>query len=292
MVWRHPTYLWFEVVPILVCMAWCVAEWRRKRRMEAFGDPGVMGMTIPWLPRAAGVLFLIVGSAATTALLPLPSYEGDDRSVPPPVIRILLDVQSMDLEDDGLYRLLEDSVQGVLRQAAGLRCSIVVPGQPLETWVPATEDGTGLQILLARLRFEMRGEVRPNLAEILPAVSRSKATSSTAADLVILTALPAEEVENLFEQFAENVVDLPVVRLSKSGQPVLLGRRTLASGWTWTARSGSFPELDYSSLVRIGESRRNFGPLQQLALIAFLLLSLEFVCSLAARSTAMENRLA
>ncbi len=292
MVWRHPTYLWAEIVPAVVLLAWAVAERRRKRRLEAFGDAGVMGLSLPWLPRAAGVFFLIMGLASAAALMPLPAYESEEKGAVTPVTRLLIDVRSMDFEDDRIWQSMEDAVREVLQQTSGLYHSVVIPGRPLETWIPATEDGNGLQMLLTRLRLEIQRDAHPQLAEIIHAAAGSSRPAATCCNLVIFTALPAAEIENLLVESPVSTMDLLFVSLAKGGDPVQFGRRSGEAGWTWTTRSESFRVSAGETLQRENQAQRNFSTLQQLASLAFLLFTLEFICSLAARSTRTGERFA
>jgi hypothetical protein len=283
MYWRNPVYLWAEVVPGLLVVCWVLTEWIGRRRLRRLGDPRVLGVSRSWVWQFVAVLLLVLGLASGAAVLPLPASKTENAVPETPETVILLDVNSLAPAAERLWRTLEDGLQAVFEQAPASRFSVVASGSPPEVLVPPTLDTRGVQIIISRLRFELQPRSGADLSETLAHFAGRQRGALANSHLVVVTALPVEEVEQASAISTENMRGVLLVRVSGGGGSAQYGCRTSMGGWTWTANLESARNLLTATTGERPESRR-MSLVQWCALFSFLLLSAEFVCSLAARS--------
>jgi hypothetical protein len=283
MYWRNPGYLWAEVVPGLLVVCWVLTEWIGRRRLRKLGDPEVLGVSHSWVWQFVALLLLVLGLASGAAVLPLPALKAENAVPKTPEIVILLDVNSLAPAAERLWRTLEDGVQAVVEQAPGSRFSVVASGSPPEVLVPPTVDARGVQIIISRLRLALQPRSGTDLSETLAHFTGRQRSALANSHLVVVTALPVEEVGQASAISIENMPGVVLVRVSGDGAPAQYGWRTSMGGWTWTTKPESTRNLLTATTGGRPESRR-LSLVQWCALFSFLLLSAEFVCSLAARS--------
>jgi hypothetical protein len=283
MYWRYPTYLWVEIVPGLLLVCWVLAEWISRRRLKELGDPEVLGVSRSRALQLVALLMLVLGLASAAAVLPLPAWRVENAAPETPEIVILLDVKSLESAAERLWRNLEDAVQAVVEQVPGARISVVASGSPPEVLVPPTVDAKGVQIIMSRLHFALQPRSGGDLSETLAHFASRQRSALANLHLVVVTALPVEEVEQLSGISLENMPDVLLVRVSGSGAPTQYGWQTRIGGWTWTVKSESTRNLLTAAMGERLKTRR-LSLVQWCALMGLLLLSAEFACSLAARS--------
>jgi hypothetical protein len=226
---------------------------------------------------------LVLGLASAAAVLPRPALKAENALPETPEIVILLDVKSLEPAAERFWRTLEDGVQAIVEQAPGSRFSVVASGSPPEVLVPPTVDARGVQIIISRLRFALQPRSGADLSETLAHFGGRQRSALANSHLLVVTALPVEEVEQVSGISMENMPGVLLVRVSGSGAPTQYGWRTSMGGWTWTAKPESTRNLLTAAMgERLGTQRLSL--VQWCALFGFLLLSAEFVCSLAARS--------
>jgi len=280
--YQWPNYFWAEFMPLLLLGGWIVAEWRRRRRLREFGDPAIMGITSSWPARIVRLLLLLFGISAVAAILPLPDFgQGADQPRTPEVL-ILLDTPSLESGGDSLWDSLESAIHEIADQSTGISVGVLAPGTPLQTVVPPTLDAKGLQIVLARLRYELTPGTLPGFAATLTAFVRSGQSQLPQVHLVVITAMASEEIEHLPGSAFGGTSRITFVRLTRDGLPAQFGRRSEQGTWSWarqlSERGGLLAETqDTSHAGRV-------SPVQWFALLAMLLLSAECFCSLTVRA--------
>lgn len=283
MYWKSPGYLWAEVVPGLLVLCWVLTEWMGRRRLRELGDPKVLGVSRPWIRQFAAFLLLVLGIASAAAVLPLPALKAENAVPETPEIVILLDVNSLAPAAERLWPALKDAVQALVEQAPGSRFSVVASGSPPEVLVPPTIDARGVQIIISRLRFTLQPRPGTDLSETLAHFAGRQRGALANSHMVIVTALPVEEMEQASAISIKNVPGVLLVQVSGGGAPTQYGWRTSMGAWTWTTRAESTRSL---LTATAGEPLKlhRLSLVQWFALFGFLLLSAEFVCSLATRS--------
>ncbi len=279
---QWPKYFWAELTPLLLLGGWIVAEWRRRRRLREFGDPAIMGVTSSWPARIARLLLLLFGISAVAAILPVPDLgSGADQPRTTEVL-ILLDTPSLESGGDSLWDSLESAIHEIADQSTGIRIGVLAPGTPLQTVVPPTLDAKGLQIVLARLRYEMTPGTRPGFAATLAAFVRSGQSRLPQVHLVVITAMEAEEIEHLPESVVDGTSGITFVRLTRDGLPAQFGRQTQQGAWSWARQPSERGGLPAEAQDTSYGGR--LSPVQWLALLAMLLLSVECFCRLTVRA--------
>ena len=287
MYWRYPNYLWVEIVPVIVIIAWALAEWIRHRHLKEFGDPRVLGISIRWVPRILALLLLALGLGSAASLIPLPAANREKSVSEVPEIVILLDAQSMDPPGDQLWEALDRAIQTILEQAPGCRYTVQSVGWPPEPLVYPTIDATGLQIIVSRLRFESQRGSRLGLSEILARYDSRQQAEPHNSHFVVVTASPAEDVERLPPMRRAGAPQVLFVRLSRGDAPTQYGYRAAAGDWTWSTRA-----IEIRSRLKADSRQLPLGRLslaQCIALLAVVLLGAEYVCSRAARSSTVRS---
>jgi hypothetical protein len=283
MYWKNPGFLWVEVAPGLLVACWVLAEWLDGRRLRQFGDPSVLGVSRSRTWQFVAFLMLVLALVSIAAVIPLPASKGEEAVPQTPETVILLDVKSLEPAAEQLWRTLEDGLQGLVEQAPGSRFSAVAAGSPPEILVPPTLDTKGLQIIISRLRFALQQRSGADLSVTLADLVGSPGKTHTNLHFVVVTALPVEEVEQVSGSWVKNVPAVLFAQVSGSGAAARYGWRTSTGRWTWTEN----PEVARDLLRTVGGKRPERQPLslvQWCALSGFLLLAMQFVCSLAARS--------
>jgi hypothetical protein len=241
-----------------------------------------MGISLPWPPRIFSLLLLILGIAATAAVLPLPASKVHVPTDLTPAVQILLDMQSLESGADRTWEGLEDAVQAILSQGGGARFSVLATGKPAVVLVPQTADLKGLQIIAGRVRYQLARGSHPDLTEALASLALAGSSTPEHARTIVITSLPIEELERLPASMLGSS-DLRFVALSRSDTAIQYGQPGTAGGITWTRQPGdSFMSARRAAIPRV--TTNPISPIQWMAIAALVLLMAEYGCSLASRS--------
>ncbi len=290
MYWQYPNYLWVEILPGLILLAWIVYEVRQMHRLRIFGDPRIMGLTVPWVPRIAALFMLLLGVACAAAVIPLPAMPEAAAATDASLTEILVDVRSLENAGENMWDAFDSAIHTLVGQVPGARFSVVALSTPPKVLVYPTADTQGLEIVSARLRFNMPPGNRTELVQALSQYAASRKGKPRAARSVIVTALPADQLESVGASL--HGIDSGVVfaELSAGDQPVRYGHRNAAGEMVWTVRSQDLPQLFKGNQAEPG--RRTFlAPIQWFALMAVIVLCGEYILSLSGRTRAgrMQN---
>ncbi len=291
MYWQNPTYLWAEILPGLLLLSWIISEVMHLRRLKIFGDPLVLGVSVPWVPRIAALFMLLLGIACAAAVIPLPAMHEADSAADVPMIQVLVDVHSLESAEEQTWEAFDTAIQALVNQVPGTRFSAIALGAPAEVLVYPTVDMQGLQIILARLRFEFPAGNRPELAQALSNYAASQHGQSRAARFIVVTALPADEVERVSAAMNSSDFDCLFAMISSGRPPIQYGHRNTAGDLLWTERAADLQQLLKANQTSAGH-RAHLNPSQWLAVMAVIFLCAEYICSLSARSRAGRMQVA
>lgn len=283
MYWQDPAYLWIELLPGLLLAGWIVSEVAGMRRLKVFGDPLVLGVSVPWGLRIAALFLLLLGIACATAVIPLPAMNQANAAADVHTICILLDLHSLEGADDQTWESYDAAIQALAEQDPGTRFSAIALGSPSRVIVYPTVDKQGFQILLARLRFETLPGNAPDLAKGMAAYADSQRDQSRAARSFIVTALPADEVERISDSKAGRDLDFVYAVVSGGRPPIQYARRSISGDLVWTTQVADLRQALRADRGRI-RSGRALNPTQWFALTALILLCAEYICGLRGRS--------
>ncbi len=285
MYWQIPGFLWVEILPGLILLAWVVSEVRRMHRLRVFGDPRIMGLTVPWLPRIAALFMLIFGVACAAAVIPLPAMPERATATDASLTDILVDVRSLDNAGERMWDAFDSAIQTLVGLVPGTRFSAIALSTPPKVLVYPTADTQGLEIVSARLRFNMPPGNRAELAQAMSGYAASRKGKPRAARSVIVTAWPADQLESVGASLHGIGSDIVFAELSAGDQPVRYGHRNAAGEMVWTVRSQDLPQLFKGNQPEPG--RRTFlAPIQWFALMAVIVLCGEYILSLSGRTRA------
>jgi hypothetical protein len=285
MYWEKPSYLWIQILPGIFLLGWAVSEWLCRRRLQHFGDARVLGVSHAWMPRFATLVLLLLGITSTAALLAIPVTGENTLSGGSREIRILLDDVSLDARGNTLWDTLENAVQIILNQAPGMHFSVLASGQPPEIWVHPTADVEGLRIVVSRLRFELKRGSRGGLAETLAGYLHDQGPDSPQARLIVITAMPPEDLERLPLMQEERASYFIFVHLSGDRGEMRFGYRAITGEWKWTAEPAAMRDR-LKAEIGASVSWGSLSPMQWYALLAIFLFCAEYVCRRAERSAA------
>jgi hypothetical protein len=270
------------MLPGLLILGWILSEVMRRRRLTAFGDPKVLGISAPWISRVAALLLLLFGIALAAAVVALPEWKEVNAPRTAPGIQILVDTQSLESGEEQVWEAFDISLQSILDQAHGMLFSAATAGSPGEVIVYPTEDAKGLQIILSRLRFEPRHGDTLDPAPTLEKQISLQRVQTPNLRFVVMTAAPSDEVERLASALKDKAADVIFVRISTGSQPVQFGTKAVGGSLAWTTNAA---DLQISLKPDPGRHRQNarIELTQWFALVALVLLCAEFLVSLAAR---------
>jgi hypothetical protein len=283
MYWQNPTYLWAEILPGLLLLGWIISEVVHLRRLKIFGDPLVLGVSVPWVPRIAALFMLLLGIACAAAVIPLPAMHEATSAADVPIIQVLVDVHSLESAEDQTWEAFDAALQALVEQVPGTRFSAIALGSPAEVLVYPTVDMQGLQIILARLRFASPPGNKLDLAQALLNYAASQRGQSRTARSIVVTALPADEVERVSASVNGSDFDFLFANISSDSPPIQYGHRNAAGDLVWTARAADLQQPLKADQTRFGR-RAYLNPTQWFALMAVIFLCVEYICSLSARS--------
>lgn len=279
------------MLPGLLILGWIISEVMRRRRLATFGDPEVLEVSTPWTARIAALLLLLFGIACAVAVIALPERKEVGKPQAAPGIRILVDLQSLANGGEQVWEAFDISLQSVLDQAQGVLFSAAIAGSPGELTVYPTEDAKGLQIILARLRYESWHQNPPDLAQALAKQLGMQRVQAPNLRFIVVTTMAPDEVARLVSALQDKATDVIFIRISPSGQPVHFGTKAVAGSLVWTTNVA-----DILPFLRPdpGRDRQNavIELTQWLALAALVLLCAEFLVSLCARLRAGRSPVA
>ncbi len=287
MSWPFPQYFWIETIPLVLLSGWALAEIRQHRRLRKFGDPKVLGMDHPWLPRVAAALLLSLGLAAAGAVMPAPGNDMGPVDATPAAFDLVLDLPQSAEPGDALESLL----QTIIDQIPGAHFSLLVSGPPIERLVPVTEDTMGLMILLDAQLDRLAGQSNPDRSETLIALQERIAGEDGRSRFVVVTDLPVGELERLPVRRPQEFSRLLFVSFGGKSETSYVGRRSAEGMWTWLPAPGGIGDL-LAQAQDPGPQSPHWSRMQQWALLAMLLLCGEYVCRLAAQAKAKRGPLA
>lgn len=290
MYWQKPDYLWAELIPGLLLVSWIVSEVLHWRRLRVFGDPIVLGITVPWVSRIAALLMLLLGAACAAAVIPLPAVTEDSAAEGSPVIELLVDVHALESANERTWEAFEAVLQALVEQVPGARFSAIALSSPPEILVYPTIDTQGLQIMLARLRFEMPRSNNPDLARSLSDYAKSRLGAPAVARSVVITALPPGDLERIGASVNDNNPGFVFANVSGGSVPIQYARRGDAGNMVWTAQAADLRQFLDASQIDTGR-RAALNPIQWLALMAVIFLGVEYVMGLSgrARTSRIQN---
>ncbi len=281
--WQNPTYLWAEILPGLLLLSWIVSEVMRARRLKVFGDPRVLGVSVPWVPRIAALVMLLLGVGFAAAVIPLPVGNEVNRTAGAPVIQLLVDIHSLEGAEDQTWEAFDAAIPVLVERFPGARYSATALGSPAEVLVYPTEDWQGLQIILARLRFGFPSGSRADLAQALAKYEVSRRGQNGNVRSIVITALPADEVERAADSMSAGQVDFFFARVSGGLPQIRYFHRNPAGNWVWTAHVTDLQQLLRAEAPVTGR-KAWLSPAQWFALLAVIFLCAEYICALSAGS--------
>ncbi len=284
----HTSYLWIGLIPTLLLAGWILAEWRRQRRLRAFGDPAVVGIRSLWPARFAILLLFLLGVSSAAAILPVSGKVTGAESPSVPEVLILLDALSLEQGGDPLWDSLESAVQEVVGVAGGMPVGVLASGAPPETVVPPTLEGKGLEIVVARLRHELALGGRPGLSAALVAFSRWRQGLAPEGRLVVATAMAVEDLERIPDSVYGGAPGIGFVRLAQEGAAAEYGYRSGQGKWSWDLRPAELGATLQRRHV-LADARR-LSTAQWLALFAALLLGGESLAGMVVRAAGGGGR--
>jgi hypothetical protein len=255
---------WVIAIGIVFLGGSVAAELGRRRRLRRFGDPALLGARDRPAARLVAALLLATGASATAAVIPQADSGPKTGSSRPSKLVFLIDSTWEVNSADGRAALLE-SIRSVAQTQRGSAVSIVRSANGPEQVVAATLDTEGALVLLDRVSHDWVPGVRNRLQDDIAALRKDAHDQK----LVILTALPVEEVQQLPSPVAL------IVRLADEGE--LEFAVPAANGeWTWTRDAREMASL---SRAQAGEGEllswlRSRSAAQISAGAAFLLLAL------------------
>ena len=283
MVWRHPVWLWAEWLPGFVFLCWVLAAWLENRRLKQLGDPVVLGVSFAWSRRLVALALLTLGLMLAGAVLAVPVMRGEDGVPTDPKFMLLIDVPSFDAAPGRLWPVLEDTINSIVDHTPGVRFEVLITGLPPEVLVPPTLDNRGLMILVSRLPFHLQQPSRAGIAETLARLTEIPAEGIANSRLLVVTAIPVEDIMRIQSLLRGNSPDTTWVNISSEVGPTRYGRQGASGKWTWSSDvtgldailAGHLPARAHNSSINL---------VQWSALLALLLLSADSVLGLASKS--------
>lgn len=288
--WMRPSWLWAEILPLLVLSAAVVGYGLQRRRLERFGDCQVLGVSDHTIRRAASALLLAFGIACVAAVPAGPYREEQDVAMAVPAIEILLDFKSAGeskREAESLWEDLCDSVDSLVALSPSCRFSVYCAGNPLELLVPETLDAQGLLLVLNGTLPPNAGGRPDRLQEALAALLPRKARNEQRS-VVVVSTRTREELTRLSLLEAQPAVNPLFLRIAAETGFAEYGIHRVKGGWSWS-RQPAFLRSYLDSSMRADQQRPSlwgrFSAMQFFAFAGFFLLSVECICPLLVRSS-------
>jgi hypothetical protein len=291
MQWLEPKYLWILFLPLLVVIGWILADRTRTLKLNAFGDPGIMGVPSRLARRIVAFALLVLAFFAASLVLPVPVREQRLEGNRPALLEILLDARLIGAsppEGPSPLDAAEDQVRAVLQMAGPAHVSLFKTGDPPEPLVPATSDGQGLLIVMDRLRLEKRGGSQAQLSESIGAMMKPKPVDRKWLRKIIVVS-PDAPADPAGPPAALSAGGLPLLWLrlvSEDRRPAAAGISNRAP-WIWSDDSAGLLGFLTGKLSRGPEEGGRFaGPsyVQSLAGLCFFALLGEMLLASYARS--------
>jgi hypothetical protein len=92
--WLYPSWLWAQILPLLIVIAAIVAHRFERRRLGRFGDSQILGIRWKTSWRITRTLLFVLGIGCMIAILAGPYKETRKPQGSLPLIEILLDFRS------------------------------------------------------------------------------------------------------------------------------------------------------------------------------------------------------
>jgi len=271
--WQDHGMIWIAALPAVFLLAWTLAELRKRRALQDFGDPRVLGLSFRWTPHVLGALLLAATLGCTTAALVNPDRsEEDERG--PLLTELLLDAEAFDRSHplSGQYWEHMRSAVGQIGARSGL-VSLYRSGASAEKMVPATTDLRGLEILIRRHQMLWQSSSATSLEQSVDSLLRRPSADKRSRRLVVFTARPLGDIEDLrVAADGTSAGGLVYVRLPTVTDAMQYGFRNTDGSWIWEPARLGFPVVS-------GGGTRNDAPLwghgQFFSFIAFICLMAE-----------------
>lgn len=139
------------LLPMCILAAWVLAEWRRRRRLEAFGDPCLLGISRRWPPRILAAALFAAALTATGVIVTAPPGVPEEADESANACALLIDGQAVAGSpgaSGSARERLERAVEVVVGEGEGLRFSVHVAAGELRPVVPETFDRQGILLMM------------------------------------------------------------------------------------------------------------------------------------------------
>ncbi len=291
MKWQEPSYLWIELIPALLLLGWVYSEAHRLRRLRAFGDPDLLGVSGRWGPRVGALAALVSGVAFAAAVIPMPAFRVTNTPAKVPVVEILLDMESLEGMEDSGWETFDSSLQVLLGSSPSVRYSAITLGTPSEVVVYPTVDTQGLQTVLSRMRFVAVAGGKTEFRQAWEQYAASRIQGLPTSCRVIVTALPADEVERISDSMMRRAGDIVWVQISNGSEGMRFMLRDSSGSPYWTTHPMEAQRSINSSPVP-PPGKSGLDATQWLALAAIVILGAENVCRSLDRSRKGRDHIA
>jgi len=292
--WLYPSWLWAQILPLLIFYAAILAYRFERRRLERFGDPQILGVRWKTSRRIVRTLLLVMGVGCVTAILAGPYRETRKSQGSLPLIEILLDFRSSGepgREAEIQWEDLCDAVDSLVGMSSLAKYSVYRPGNPVELMIPDTFDTQGLLMVLnASPPPDTKGS-SDRLEECLAALL-SPPTEEQARRLVVITTRTREEITRLWLSATQPRIRPMFLRIraeTNSAEYAIPGE---SENWVWSTQPGILRSYEQNADdgLRRPSLWKRLSEIQLFAFAAFVLLSIEFVCPVFAPSAGGGGR--
>jgi hypothetical protein len=283
--WFSTEYFWIWVLALLIVCAGSIFRIYRHKRLRKFCNPALSGTIARWYQLGVMIILLALGISSTAAIIPALTKKAPQSEIVPPPIALLLDSDSASkaavTPKDSLY-WLQDSIRWILENAPQEKISVWQTGTPVKLLIPATWDMQAIQMLVPAA-FETQKESNAN--GVPDAVSRMfLAPRQSVGRIVVVSA----QIDSAIEKLARSTPNAGnvVFFMHRSIDPISAPKyyyQNKAGNWVWESAASGFRELLQSNVQRkkgINSWLARMSLVQKLALLAFVLLSMETVCQL------------
>ncbi len=272
--WFYPKLFWAQMIPLLVVLGWILAERSRRRRLGVFGDSRILGVPALLSRRTSALAVLVLGFAATSAILPMPAREDSGKGVVPALVEILLDSKLFDdtgSEGSSALDAADYQVRAIFQMARLSHFSVYRSARPIELLVPATSDSQGLLIVMGRLRQErQRGDLSPLSESVDALVRRESSKRQWLRKIVVITSQPYQALSGSLSSSQIGPSLLWVRLTTEDRQPIVRSKET---SWIWSDDSPALREFLTSNKGQEPEEEgvlAGYSYIQYLAGVAFL----------------------
>lgn len=228
------------LLPLCIFAAWALAEWRRRRRLAAFADPRLLGISGRWLPRILAAALFAAALTATGGILLVPPEVHDEAGEGPGACALLIDghsVRTLSGAPEAARDLLERAVEEVVGEGEGLRFSVHAAADALHLVVPETFDRQGILLMMQGFLPDGGRAVPGTLRRCVEDLCGRASAPAPPPKVVVISARAPEELAA--ELQTPGACRVLIFRLAKGGEP----SEFAAIGAEAIGRSSSDPEI-------------------------------------------------